>query len=63
MESATAFYDFLSANSSYMFAFALASMILFSGVFVFVNVCADLGFYLYHFFKNSFLVLWRKVKK
>lgn len=63
MESATVFYDFLSVNSSYMFAFALASIILFSGVFVFANLCADLGFYLYHFFKNGVLVLWRKVKK
>lgn len=63
MESFISLAEFFQTHEPYMYAIMIYCMVVFSGVFVFINVAADLGFLLYRSCKKGVVVLWRKLKK
>lgn len=63
MESFISLAEFFQTHEPYMYAIMIYCMVVFSGIFVFINVAADLGFLVYRLCKKGVLSLCRKVKK
>lgn len=63
MDSIISLSEFFQTYEPHLYAIMIYCMVVFSGVFVFINVAADLGFLLYRTSKKGVLALYRKVKK
>lgn len=63
MESFISLAEFFQTHEPYMYAIMIYCMVVFSGIFVFINVAADLGFLLYRVGKKGLRSLWNRVKK
>lgn len=63
METIISLSEFFQTYDSHLYAIMFYCMAVFGGVFVFINVAADLGFLVYRLCKKGVLALCRKVKK
>lgn len=63
MESIISLSEFFQINEPHLYAIMIYCMVVFSGIFVFINVAGDLGFLLYRACKKGVLALYRKAKK
>jgi len=61
METIATLSEFVQVYESHLYAIILCCLALFGGLFVFVNVAADLGFLLYRFGKKALRLLCSKL--